>query len=130
MYGAVRKFFPRGHYQGENSISPVLLWEMIKLKLREKSISYAVRKNKSILRREEDIEQSIAQLEREIENHQITEETKKHLQTRLDAQKEELEKIIEYRTQGAIKRAKVRWYNEGEKNTSYFLSLEKRHCRQ
>ena len=57
-------------YQGENSISPVLLWEMIKLKVREKSISYAVRKNKSILRREEDIEQSIAQLEGEIENHQ------------------------------------------------------------
>ena len=117
-------------YQGENSISPVLLWETIKLKVREKSISYAVWKNKSILRREEDVEQSIAQLEREIENHQTTEETKKHLHTRLEAQKEDLKKIIEYRTQGAIKRTKVRWYNEGEKNTSYFLSLEKSHCRQ
>ena len=43
----------------------------------------------------------------------------------------ELEIITEYRTQGAIKRAKVRWYNEGEKkNTSYFLNLEKRDCKQ
>ena len=22
------------------------------------------------------------------------------------------------------------WYNEGEKNTKYFLNLEKRHCKQ
>ena len=25
---------------------------------------------------------------------------------------------------------KIRWYNEGEKNTKYFLNLEKRHCKQ
>jgi hypothetical protein len=41
--------------------------------------------------------------------------------------KAELEKIIEYRTKGAILRAKCRWHNEGEKNTKYFLNLEKRH---
>ena len=27
-------------------------------------------------------------------------------------------------------RSKSRWYNEGEKNTAYFLNLEKRHCKQ
>ena len=44
--------------------------------------------------------------------------------------KEELEKIIEYRTKGAILRSKSRWYNEGEKKTKYFLNLEKRHFKQ
>ena len=39
----------------------------------------------------------------------------------------ELEKIIEYRTKGSILRARCRWHNEGEKNTKYFLNLEKRH---
>ena len=39
----------------------------------------------------------------------------------------ELEKIIEYKTKGAILRSKCRWHNEGEKNTKYFLNLEKRH---
>ena len=39
----------------------------------------------------------------------------------------ELENIIEYRTKGAILRAKCRWYSEGEKNSKYFLNLEKRH---
>ena len=54
-------------------------------------------------------------------------------QEKLDATKEqelkkaELERIIEYRTNGAILRAKCRWHNEGEKNTKYFLNLEKRH---
>ena len=27
-------------------------------------------------------------------------------------------------------RSKAKWYNEGEKNTKYFLSLEKRHFKQ
>ena len=38
-----------------------------------------------------------------------------------------LEKIIEHKTKGAILRAKCRWHNEGEKNTKYYLNLEKRH---
>ena len=42
----------------------------------------------------------------------------------------ELERIVEYQTKGAILRSKSRWYNEGEKNTKYFLNLEKRHCKQ
>ena len=49
---------------------------------------------------------------------------------RIKILKEELEKIIEYRTKGAILRSKSRWYNEGEKNTKYFLNLEKRHFKQ
>ena len=41
--------------------------------------------------------------------------------------KQQLEEIIGYKTQGAIMRSKVNWYNEGERNTKYFHSLEKRH---
>ena len=35
--------------------------------------------------------------------------------------------MIEHKTQGSIIRSKTHWYNEGEKNTKYFLNLEKRH---
>ena len=38
--------------------------------------------------------------------------------------------MIEYQTKGAILRSKSRWHNEGEKNTKYFLNLEKEHCKQ
>ena len=45
----------------------------------------------------------------------------------LELCRNELEDIIKLRTQGAILRCKARWYNEGERNTKYFLNLEKRH---
>ena len=39
--------------------------------------------------------------------------------------------IIEHRTKEAIIRSKSLWYNEGEKNTKYFLNLEKKNnCKQ
>ena len=44
--------------------------------------------------------------------------------------KDEQEKVLEYRTKGAIIRSKTQWYNEGEKNSSHFLNLEKRHFKQ
>jgi len=61
-------------YQGENSINPALMWEMIKLKIREKSMAYAVKKKGSVSRKVEEIEQIIAQLEKEIKNHLMSEE--------------------------------------------------------
>ena len=38
-----------------------------------------------------------------------------------------MEEIICYKTAGAILRSKIKWFNEGERNTKYFHSLEKRH---
>ena len=37
-----------------------------------------------------------------------------------------LEKLLQYKTKGAILRSKVRWFEQGERNTKYFLNLEKR----
>ena len=37
------------------------------------------------------------------------------IQTELRIKKSQLEEIIAYKTQGAILRLKVKWYNEGEK---------------
>ena len=51
------------------------------------------------------------------------------LAEQLESCKSELEQIIRSRTQGAILRCKAKWYNECEKNTIYFLNLEKRHCK-
>ena len=45
----------------------------------------------------------------------------------LEKLKQKLEEIIEYKTKGSIIRSKTRRFNQGEKNTKYFLNLEKRH---
>ena len=57
----------------------------------------------------------------------ITEVDRETLTMQMEGYKQEMEKLIEYKTKGSIIRSKTRWYNEGEKNTKYFLGLEKRH---
>ena len=42
----------------------------------------------------------------------------------LEICKTNYEKAYEYITKGSILRSRVRWYEEGEKNTKYFLNLE------
>ena len=44
---------------------------------------------------------------------------------KIDSIKAELNKEMRYVAQGAILRAKVRWYTEGEHNSKYFFTLEK-----
>ena len=122
----------KSEYQSDNSVNPTLLWDMIKMKVREKSISYATAKNHKTKFREADILfKEISRLEKELdENTGLSDTQKSLLQSSLDNLKSEMEEIIEYRTKGAVLRSRTRWYNEGEKNTKYFLILEKQHYKQ
>ena len=103
---------------------------MIKLKVREKSFRYSKNKTKQAKQREMYVEQTIARLQEELDNRTTGDTLSSHLEEQLNDSRLELEKIIEVRTKGAILRSKTRWYNEGEKNTKYFLTLEKRHFKQ
>ena len=42
-----------------------------------------------------------------------------------EEEKVELEKIYDHTTDGIILRSKAQWYEEGEKASKYFLTLEK-----
>ena len=55
-------------YKDDTSVNPALLWEMIKLKVREKSISYAAFKNVTTRKCEEMLEHEIALLEKHLDN--------------------------------------------------------------
>ena len=102
----------------------------MKLKIREQSIKYATAKKVKMSRREGELEKEINILQNFIESNEINPNEKTEISGTLEARKRELEKIIDYRTKGSILRARCRWYNEGEKNTKYFLNLEKRHFKQ
>ena len=117
-------------YQYDDIVNRALLWEMMKLKIREQSIKYATAKKAKMSRREEELEEEIISLQNYIESNQINPNDKTKTFGILEARKSELEKIIEYRTKGSTLRSRCRWYNEGEKNTKYFLNLEKRHFKQ
>ena len=45
----------------------------------------------------------------------------------LQRARSQLKKIMLTKTKGTILRSKVRWHEEGERNTKYFYNLEKRH---
>ena len=117
-------------YKNDTTVSPALLWEMIKLKVREKSICYGKSKKAKMTRKEEELEKNIATLEKQIDNSNINKSISNHIKEKIRSLKDEWEQIIEHRTRGAIVRSKSRWYNEGEKNTKYFLTLEKRLFKQ
>ena len=117
-------------YKDDTSVNPALLWEMIKLKVREKSISYAAHKNVTTRKHEELLEREIALLEKHLDNSSNSNPSYHTVAERVFTLKQELEHILEYRTKGAIIRSKSQWYNEGEKNSAYFLNLEKRHFKQ
>ena len=118
----------QNEYENDETINPALLWDMIKLKTREKSLSFAAAKKRKTLHKQHELEEKIALLEKELEQLAAVSKMQKSNKTeQLELFKSELEEIIKVRTQGAILRCKVKWYNEGEKNTKYFLNLEKRH---
>ena len=103
---------------------------MMKLKIREQSLKYATAKKAKMSRREEELEKEINSLQNYIDSSHMNSNDTTEAFGILEFRKKELEKIIEYHTQGSILRARCRWYNEGEKNTKYFVNLEKRHFKQ
>ena len=103
---------------------------MVKLKVREKSISYAASKKIATKKKEDELEKSITILEQKLDKANNNELQIQNILVRINTLKCELEKIVEYWTKGAILRSKSQWYNEGGKNTKYFLNLEKRHFKQ
>lgn len=61
----------KSEYANNPSVSPALLWEMIKLKVREASLSYAKETKKEISDQADEIEKALTTLERTLEDKNI-----------------------------------------------------------
>ena len=83
-------------------MNPALLYEMIKLKVREKSIPYDVTTRK----REELSESEISLLEEHLDNASNCNSSYHIVAERIFILKKELENIFEYRTKGVMIRSK------------------------
>ena len=66
-----------------------------------------------------------SRLQRKLEENDLSETNKTTIYNELEVKKLQLENVVQRQTQGAMIRSKTRWHNEGEKNTKYFLNLEK-----
>ena len=96
-----------------------LKWEIIKYEVRSFSISYSKKKSREKRDAKKKLERQLSLLEQE-EYLQIEEIFRK-----IEATKDELNKLHLEEAQGSIIRSRAKWSEEGEKCTSYFLNLEK-----
>ena len=69
----------KNKYAKNPSVSPALLWEMIKLKVREASLSYAKQRKKERADEADEIEKTITTLERTIEDKNMEEQLREQL---------------------------------------------------
>jgi hypothetical protein len=97
------------------------LWDKIKLKVRGNTVQFASRKKRSKYNILTVLQRRLTRLE-EAYNKNPT----PVLERDIGLVSSDIDKIIETDTKGAIIRSKVKWVEEGEKSTKYFLTLEKR----
>ncbi len=99
-----------------------LKWDVIKDQIRGFSVKYSVTKKRNSEKKLSDLEIKIDELESYIDKHPYDTKANEDLCTL----KQERDKILSEKTNGARIRCRVRWAEEGEKSTRYFLNLEKR----
>ena len=92
----------------DESVDPHLLWEMVKMKVREESIKFGASKKKKTTKEQEEIEQSIAMLEQKLSDMHTDDSRKIKIWMELETKKQQLERLVEYKTKGAIIRSKSR----------------------
>ena len=109
------------NFKGEQD--PRVNWKFFKYKIFRFSKRYANEKAEKRKRKRVFLENKVLDLEKQIVNSPSISDT---LVTDYEGAKIELENLYNYIADGAILRSKVRWYEEGEKCSKYFLSLEKR----
>ena len=97
---------------------PCNAWEIIKKRIKKCTIEFA--KNSF-----SESKLVIAQLSEKVNEYEANFPLTKEDQERWQVTKTELEEKLLERAQGIMFRSKVKWYEEGERNTKYFYSLEK-----
>ena len=94
---------------------------MLKMEIRGFCVQYSKRKNRIKRNKERDLQKEIDHLMALLQSNRSKENITKLYQLRA-----QLNQIAEYKTEGAMIRSRIRWHEKGEKNTKYFLNLEKR----
>ena len=117
LYNAIPAYKNKHNYLTNKG----LYWDMLKMEMRGFCVQCSKRKNRERRNIEKDLSDQIDALMKAL----ATNRSKENI-TKLYRLRSELNKIIEYRTKGAIIRSRTRWHEQGEKSTKYFLNLEKR----
>ena len=103
--------------------SKQLLWELIKMELRAKTMSYSKRKRAVVKKREIVLPHNLDELDYKICNDA---DLNPHILDQHEAEKNELNSLYKSKGKEASFRSKVKWIEQGEKPTKYFFNVEKK----
>ena len=101
--------------------SKQLLWEMIKMEVRTKTISFSKRRRLEFKKKEIDLQNEIDELDRKICADNCLDTA---LLNTYEEAKKQLKEIYDLKGKEAMFRSKVRWVEQGEEPTKYFFNWE------
>ena len=102
-------------------MDPNLFWDYLKCQLRSVIIDYSIKKSKERRFHERTLNNKMKMLE-----DQYATDLDPNLLLQLEECKQELESYYQIKTEGHIIRSRANWVENGERNTNYFINLEKR----
>ena len=98
-----------------------LKWDMVKMEIRSHTISYCIKKSKERKKHISDLENRLCILREHIDMYNKKEDNEEY-----NCIKKELDEFELQSARGHIFRSKVKWNEEGERNTKFFMSQEKK----
>ena len=104
-----------------NLVDKSSIWELIKVRVKEFSIRYCCERVNKKKSKTKLVESKIDRIDRELQVNPLNEA----LITERKKAKQELDIMFMDNAIGAHIRSRVRWVEDGERSTSYFLSIEK-----
>ena len=108
---------PKGH------VSPHIMWECLKCIVRGETIKYCSWRKQNFKKQQSLLEAKLNAMELRLNNCDPTQ--RDTILSSINNAKNDLDKLIETNAKGAAIRSRACWIEFGEKNSKYFLSLEK-----
>ena len=118
----IKQIIKQSHTELSNYRDSGLIWEIVKLKIRSFSVPYCIKKKKERAKFKKKLESDLENLQAKLDENNNDNELLENYNTT----KKEMEDIEKENINKLIFRSKARWVEEGEKNTRYFLNLEKK----
>ena len=100
---------------------PLLFWDILKCQIRGYCLKFCARKKKSKTNIIAALEKRLKFLEDILSERKCPE-----IETQIQKVQDELNTFLDEKSKGAMIRSRCRWYEDGERSSKYFLTLEKR----
>ena len=101
-------------------LDPRIKWEFLKYKICSFTINYCKQKSKAFKNDRTTLEEKVKTLEETLQKDSSSSVIQEYKDS-----KDKLEECYSKITEGIIVRSRVNWYEYGERNSKYFLNLEK-----